>query len=100
MFTIKWVQVCGAESVWSAVSAYRASDLSPGPGYEQVSFDTDKGIHCTIDSGSVYIMNERGATVADWHLGRGPDRAKIGAEAEAVLGSMPEGSYTPLSSAA
>lgn len=68
MFTIKWISSEDDQMLYkgrdvSFTPALKRSEPSERP---CVSFYTDDGVHCTIDSGRVYVMNDAGRTVADY----------------------------------
>lgn len=68
MFSIKWIADNGSEML------YRGGNVSYSPAKETesgkavVHFEMDGGVGCSIDSGRVYVMNDRGCTVADYIL--------------------------------
>lgn len=94
MFTLKWIAVNGAEMIYPArdvvynppdqiAPALSASTHNPEPvrmliardirrpcvSFYQIGYGDQNGdVHCTIDTGRVYVMNANGRTVADYHL--------------------------------
>lgn len=75
MFTIKWIASNGYEHL------YRGSDVRFVPestaisGKRTVEFDLtgqtsniEGDSRCIIDEGRVFVMNETGKTIADYHL--------------------------------
>lgn len=76
MLTVKWVAENGSESIMNATG-----DVSYTPptfkevltGRELVvapcvSFPGDNGVHTTLHTGTIYVMNGNGATIAKYHL--------------------------------
>ncbi|MDQ0996887.1 hypothetical protein QFZ34_002069 [Phyllobacterium ifriqiyense] len=72
MFTIKQVVRSGQKSGKDdAVRLYEGRDpsLETGPsGNQQVTFQKDDGVYCSIDSGVVFVMNSTGKTVETFRL--------------------------------
>ena len=71
MFTIRIKDASGHEWVKEATSvSFRPSDTD-GESCWVTCFYADEAPE-DIDEGDVYVMNENGKTVADYHLGRAP----------------------------
>jgi hypothetical protein len=66
MFTIKWVTSNCEEML------YRGTGISFTPGDDTrkatVSFEVGGGSRCIIDTGTIYVMNDNGRTVANYIL--------------------------------
>lgn len=73
MFTIKWKHENGSEALWqgSHINYTPAKENMQTPGKAALSFELGPETGhstCMLDSGSVYVMNEQGKTVADYHF--------------------------------
>lgn len=80
MFTVKWIGENGCEFLYGDARGVSFTPGTPtGDGREErkaaVSFyytgeqsQTPGDCHCIIDAGRLYVMNERGRTVADYVL--------------------------------
>lgn len=80
MFTVKWIAQNGEEMIYAAknisYSPPAGDDRIGGTGgpapvmKATVSFDLADGtdVHCSLDSGDVYVMNAFGKTVANYVL--------------------------------
>ncbi len=66
MFALKWIADNGAEMI------YGGRDISYTPGDAEkkatVTFYDENGTHCSFDAGRIFVMNDRGRTVADYLL--------------------------------
>lgn len=72
-FTIKHITPDGIERIWAARGEIEFSPRRPGALVgeitpETVTFVQPNGLISSIDSGSVYILNSEGRTVARYHL--------------------------------
>jgi hypothetical protein len=74
MFTVKWIADNGSEMLYQA-----KGDISYSPGRVRgaagadeakacVAFTDSDGVHCSIDAGDIFVMNELGKTVARYAL--------------------------------
>lgn len=80
MFTVKWIGDNGCEFLYGDARGVSYTPGTPRSEIEaaspaKVSFyftgeqsQTPGDCHCIIDSGRIYVMNERGRTVADYVL--------------------------------
>lgn len=74
MFTVKWIASNGAQMIYASKGdvSYTPPENVPNGGNDgkaKVTFYIPEGdVHCTIDSGRVYVMNDAGRTVADYIL--------------------------------
>lgn len=69
MFTVKHIAVTGEEGLYETDGTTCATlSNAPTSSSRAVMFTTPKGEIVTIDSGSVYVMNSNGKTVADYQL--------------------------------
>lgn len=77
MFTVKWVASNGSEAIMTAIADvhYTPPMIIPegtgGPSEtvaQCVSFAGLNDIHTTLHTGTIYVMNENGATVSTYRL--------------------------------
>lgn len=73
MLTVKQITLSGEEFIWQALApvSYTPAELRSGEprGKNVVSFNTADGVASTIASGTVFVMNEAGSTLARYDLG-------------------------------
>lgn len=73
MFTLKWVAANGSQTLYSGVDEVNYSPATETESKKStVSFRTN-GVHCSIDAGRIYVMNQDGKTVERYFLEGDPE---------------------------
>lgn len=76
MFTVKWVAENGSEMLYESVGdvsftpgSVRDATSTTGPNNSCVTFPSaDSAVHTYLDTGTIYVMNDKGGTVATYRL--------------------------------
>ena len=68
MFTVKWIASNGAHHIYSAKAVSFTPPDADRPKPMVSFYDNDGDVHCTLDTGEVYVMNANGKTVSNYVL--------------------------------
>ncbi|MCK5750945.1 MAG: hypothetical protein KAH44_32310 [Oricola sp.] len=67
MFIVKQLNDRGAR-LWETTMVHYVSSEEAAPGLENVNFVTSDGDYIQLESGSIYLMNENGKTIDQYHF--------------------------------